>query len=180
MQHLLTLGDKEVDQADSLGHQAAAVAAQVKNKALHTLLLEVDDGTAHVTGAVLGVFAQEDIPRETVGHAVERNGRNGYHLPHDSQGQWLRYAGALYADFEARSGLSSQGFADRLGIVGGIAAAPRSYVLAVDRENDVTGTQTSLSSGIVIEGVANNTAIGFLIVLDNGADTCVFSCRHLL
>ena len=165
------LGHPEVDNIHSLGQRPASVASQVEHQAGGSLLLEVDEGAAHVLGAALGIFREIDIADAVIPHAIVGHIGHGDALARDFHAHLLLGGGTEHLEQESGSGFSPEPFAHLRDVL-------RGHVIAVDAQDDIPLLQSGLGSRHTGVGFVDDDALEFLVEPDDGSDTGILARDH--
>ena len=149
-EHLRTLGDKAAHNLDGSLDNAAAIAAQVQDDALDPgVLLEFDDGIAHLLGRFLVEGGQTDVADVVARHAVvgHRVDADGLAVERERLDAVL-VVGTHDGQRQVSVGLAPEALAH---LVGG----PACRAVAVDDDDAVTGAQADPCCGTTLIGAAD-------------------------
>ena len=129
-QYSLSLWQEHIDDAYGLAHRTTAITSEVEDESLGSLLLQVDESTAHILGTIIGERIEVDITDTTFHHSVIWQER---HL--DSTASYLYLQNltstwSLYLQHKGRTRFSTK-------MIAYIAHFLIGHILVIDAEDDV-------------------------------------------
>ena len=114
-EQVAALGYEHIEYLKGFLHRTSAVVAQVEHQSLHALLLQVDECSAHVFGAVLQILVVVDVSDTVLLHAVVGQIGHLYGFALHLDGHFLARRWALNLKHHRCARLATQVVADVCG-----------------------------------------------------------------
>ena len=169
----LALGQEHVQDRDGVLHVASAVASEVDDELLCTLLLEVEEGAAEIFRRAVDKLGVVDVANVARLQAIIGQVRHLNGLTRDLHRELLARSGAQHFQFERCAGIAAQVVAD-------ILVRLLCHVLAVDAEDDVALAQSSLGSRHALIGFVYHHALQLEVVAYDRSHAGILARHHLL
>ena len=173
LQDGLALRQEHIDDIDRFGYRTATIITQIEDKALGSLLSQIDESTAHFLGTLLGKGIEVDVTDTTLQHAIIRqerqlDGTAGYLHLQGFTGTW-----ALYLEHKGCTRVTAKMIAD-------IAHLLIGHILIINTQDDITLLQSYFCSRHILIRFTDTDALQLEVVTYHRTYTRILAGEQVL
>ena len=173
LQDCLTFRQEHIDDTDRFGNRTTTIITQIEDKAIGSLLSQIDESTTHFLGRLLGKGIEVDVTDVTLQHAIIRqerqlDGTACYLHLHRLACTWT-----LNFQHERRTRFTTKMIAD-------IAHLLIGHILIINTQDDVTLLQSHFCSRHILVRLADTDALQLEIVAYHRTYTRILAGEQVL